>query len=136
MGDTILGQGGNDTNCTSGSDYFWDGGGGDLFTLSATFPLSGDFRYINGKTSVETLDTRAVSVNRLVNLETGLDSRPDAPIMPAEEFHNFENLVTGGGNDFPVSSDLLNEIDSNGDNDSVDGRAGSDAIFGGAIMTS
>ncbi|MEO9652577.1 MAG: hypothetical protein ABJ360_12220 [Roseobacter sp.] len=96
MGDTILGQGGNDTNCTSGSGDFWGGGGGDLFTLRATFPLSGDFRYINGKTSVETLDTRAVSVNRLVNLETGLASRPDAPITPDEEFHNFENLVTGG----------------------------------------
>lgn len=131
IGDTILGQGGDDTIYTSGSGDFWGGGGDDRFILSATFPLSGDFRYINGETGMDTLDTRAVSVDYTINLATGAATRPGAPTTPDEEFLNIENLITGEGNDFVIGSDSWNVIEANGGDDTVNGGEGNDVLRGG-----
>lgn len=131
IGDTILAQGGNDTIYTSGSGDFWGGGGDDLFILSATFPLPGDFRYINGETGFDTLDTRAVFVDYSINLETGVASYPGAPATPDEEFLNIENLITGAGDDTITGSDLWNVIETNGGDDTVNGGLGNDVLRGG-----
>lgn len=131
IGDIILGQGGDDTIYTSGSGDFWGGGGDDLFVLSATFPLPGDFRYINGETGVDTLDTRAVAVDYTIDLQTGSASHPGTPSTADEEFANIENLITGEGDDRIFGSDRENVIETNGGDDAVFGGLGNDVLRGG-----
>ncbi len=132
IGDTILGQGGNDIIYTSGSGDFWGGGGNDRIISSADFALAGDFKYLNGEAGIDTLDTTAFNGDYTVNLETGQTDYLGAPNEAREGFYNFENIISGNGNDALSGTAGANRMDGGGGDDLIMGLGGNDFLLGGS----
>lgn len=132
IGDTILGQGGNDIIYTSGSGDFWGGGGNDLIISSADFALAGDFKYLDGEAGIDTLDTTAFNGDYTVNLETGQTDYLGAPNEAREGFYNFENIISGNGNDALSGTAGANRMDGGGGDDLIMGLGGNDFLLGGS----
>ncbi|ESQ88930.1 hypothetical protein ABAC460_14205 [Asticcacaulis sp. AC460] len=111
--DTILGGGGADTmNGQAGDDYIW---------ASLGTPES-----LDGGAGTDTLNTSLYTGNYLVNLVTG------ATNFATELFVNFENLISGSGNDTLVGTGGANSIDGGAGNDDIDANGGNDTVDGGA----
>ncbi len=119
---------GNDTiNAGEGSDFVDAGGGDDLVIVDGTF--AGDDT-LDGGAGNDTLvldpdDNR----NLTVNMVTGIvaDGSPGA-----QEFTNFENVITADGNDSVTGNADANLISTQGGNDTVLGGGGNDTLLGGA----
>ncbi|ESQ73920.1 M10 family metallopeptidase C-terminal domain-containing protein [Asticcacaulis sp. AC402] len=111
--DTILGSGGADTmNGQAGDDYIW---------ASLGTPES-----LDGGAGTDTLNTSLFGGDYLVNLVTG------ATNFAGELFVNFENLISGSGNDTLTGTNGDNSIEGGDGNDLIDSGSGNDTVQGGA----
>ncbi len=113
--DTINGGDGNDTlNGGDGNDTISGGGGDD---------------YMNGGAGIDTVNYTHWSGGGTYNLATGVASFPG---FYDEEILNFENILTGGGNDTVIGSSANNTLNAGAGNDNINGGDGIDTIYGGA----
>ena len=123
---TVTTSGSDTINAGEGSDFVDAGGGDDLVVLSGTFTGNDT---LDGGTGNDTLALLpADNRNLTVNMNTGVvdDGQPGT-----QQFINFENLFTGGGNDNVTGSALANSIFTQGGNDTVFGGDGDDTLNGG-----
>ena len=121
---TVHGFGGTDTLISTGEGhYFGDEGGDTIFAGLSTGLVP---EVLDGGAGIDTLDTRSFSGNYTINLGTG------ATNFVYESFVNFENLITGGGNDTISGSSAENNIQSGTGDDTINGGAGADTMTGGA----
>ena len=139
--DTLTGGLGNDTISagafSDGNDSVDGGDGNDVLTSSGWGTTLGgvgdDYIYagiganetLDGGSDVDTLDTTLFSGAYLVNLATGLTN------YGGESFVNFENLISGAGNDTLIGTSGANTITGGNGNDRIDGAAGADTMIGG-----
>ena len=118
---------GNDTiNAGEGSDFVDAGGGDDLVILDGSF--AGDDTLDGGAGNDTLVLTPADNRNLTVDMVTGVvtDLAPGA-----QQFSNFENVITGGGNDSVTGTGGANLISTQGGNDTIIGGAGNDTLDGG-----
>lgn len=116
----VSGGNGDDRIFSSGSgSYRGDAGNDTIFSgvgLSETLDGGGDD---------DTLNTNASTVDYNINLVTGVTN------FAPESFINFENILTGTGNDTITGTSGANLINTGAGNDSIDGGLGADTIFAG-----
>lgn len=118
--DVIKGGSGNDRITSSGyGDYF--GGSGNDYMIAG---LGTSDEQMNGGGGVDWLDTSLFSSSYTVNMVTGLTDW-------GETFLNFENILTGSGNDTITGTSDNNIILTGAGNDNVSAGAGNDKIDGG-----
>jgi Ca2+-binding RTX toxin-like protein len=119
--DRLEGGAGNDTlRGVVGNDSAYGGDGDDL--VHASFGTDIAF----GGTGVDTLNTTSYTGDYLVNLATG------ATNFAAESYTEFENLVSGIGNDTLVGTGAANAINGAAGSDAITGAAGNDTLTGEA----
>jgi len=117
------GGSGNDTvTGNSGNNALYGNAGND--TISGG---SGD-DYMDGGTGTDTVDYIHWNGGGTYNLATGLATFPG---FYTEDILNFENILTGSGNDTVVGSVAANRITTNGGNDSISSGDGNDTISAG-----
>src|SRR5690606_15573287 len=136
----MTGYTGGATLSVSGIEVYRDGSGGNTIHNSSVAGMgiyggAGDDTIHSGNSSLETLDggagidlldTRLFNGDYEVNLVTGLTN------WVGESFTNFENIITGDGNDTVTGTAGANEISTSGGNDGVYGGSGDDTLEGGA----
>ncbi len=118
--DTINGGTGNDTIRSSGAGLY-DGQAGDDYIYAGL----GVAETLRGGAGVDWLNTTTFNGNYAINLTTG------ATNFAGESFTQFENLLTGSGNDSLTGTTGANRIFSGAGNDTVNGGAGNDYLSGG-----
>ncbi|MEO9649273.1 MAG: calcium-binding protein [Roseobacter sp.] len=128
-GDTILGQEGSDTIHSSGSGNFY-GGGGDDYIFAGASTDAVDFEFLDGGDGTDTLDTSNSNTDYSVNLATGETGGSDALDPAVESFVNFENVVTGDGDDSIEGTVDGNIIRTGAGSDTVHAGGGDDRILG------
>ncbi len=111
---------GDNTIHSDGSGLFEGNGGND--TIHAG---NGVNETLNGGSGTDTLNTTHFSGNYVVNLATGLTN------FTGESFINFENLISGSGNDSLTGTNGNNNIDGGAGNDTLNAGSGTDTLFGG-----
>lgn len=118
---------GNDTiNAGEGSDFVDAGGGDDLVTVDGTF--AGNDTLDGGAGN----DTLALLPDDNRNLTVDMVAGGVADGMAgAQVFSNFENVITGGGNDSVIGDAGANVIQTQGGNDTVQAGDGNDTVDGG-----
>ncbi|EGF93057.1 hemolysin-type calcium-binding repeat 2 copies family protein [Asticcacaulis biprosthecium C19] len=112
---------GNDVITSSGQGTYNAGGGNDYVFAG----LTATSEVIDGGTGTDTIDTTSVFAEYSVNLVTG------ATNYGGESYVNFENAITGDGNDTVIGTAVANAITTGDGNDSLDGGAGLDTLVGG-----
>ncbi|RYF89651.1 MAG: calcium-binding protein [Caulobacteraceae bacterium] len=118
--DILNGGDGNDTlDGGTGGDTLNGGAGDDLVWYDPT-----NFDAADGGTGIDTLNTTRYASNLVYNLASGATGFGESLI-------NFENVVTGAGNDTIYGSSVANRIVTGGGNDLVLGGDGDDVISGG-----
>lgn len=116
---------GRDTiNAGEGSDFVDAGGDDDLVTVDGTFAGADTLDGGAGNDTLSLLPTDNRSL--IVNMDTGV---VDDGQSGTQQFANFENLGTGGGNDSGTVG--ANLITTSGGNDTVAGGDGNDTLDGG-----
>lgn len=118
--DTIFLGDGNDTATSSGTDTIFGQGGNDTIFAGLGLPET-----LDGGTGIDTLNTTLFSGNYVVNLATGLTN------FGGELFSNFENIVSGSGNDELFGTIGANSMAGGAGNDRILGFAGNDNLSGG-----
>lgn len=116
----VFGGAGGDTITSSGDGEYYGNSGNDLMFAG----LTAVSELMDGGNGIDTLDTTSFNGTYVVNMTTGATNY-------AESFINFENLITGNGQDTITGTSGDNNIVSNGGNDDVSGLAGNDTISGG-----
>ena len=118
---------GNDTiNAGEGSDFVDAGDGDDLVIVDGTF--AGNDTLDGGAGN----DTLALLPDDNRNLTVDMVAGGVADGMAgAQEFSNFENVITGGGNDSVTGTSGANFISTQGGNDTVQAGDGNDTVEGG-----
>jgi serralysin len=111
--DSIIGSGGNTLNAGAGNDTVRGGSGQD---------------YMDGGAGTDTVDYSYWSGGGTYNLGTGVASFPG---FYDEQILNFENILTGAGNDNIIGSVADNTISAGAGNDTVTGGIGNDLLDGG-----
>jgi serralysin len=118
----LNGNSGNDTiNGRDGNDTIYGGVGND--TISG----GGGDDYMDGGVGIDTVDYTHWNGGGTYNLATGVASFPG---FYDEEILNFENILTGGGNDTVIGSSANNTINAGAGNDTINGGAGNDTLLG------
>jgi Ca2+-binding RTX toxin-like protein len=117
--DLIRGGNGNDTLRSSGTDTIFGDDGDDLIFSGLGLPES-----LDGGTGIDTLDTTTFNGTYVVNLATGLTN------FGGELFLNFENIISGNGNDELFGTIGANAMSGGGGNDRIKGFAGNDTLNG------
>ncbi|EGF93609.1 hemolysin-type calcium-binding repeat 2 copies family protein [Asticcacaulis biprosthecium C19] len=112
--DTVNGNGGDDTIVSSGQGTY-NGGLGDDYIYAGLTGAGAEV--IDGGDGIDTLNTTLWGGDYLVDLTTGLTD------TATEDFDNFENIISGSGNDTITGTAGAN---------SIDGGAGADVLTGGA----
>jgi Ca2+-binding RTX toxin-like protein len=108
--DVIDGSGGNDSAYGGeGNDYIYAVIGTDI---------------ADGGTGTDTLDTTPWSGDYVVDLVTGLTN------FTSESYVNFENLISGAGNDTLTGTSSGNVIRGGEGNDLIVGNGGNDSLYG------
>jgi serralysin len=120
---TVHGNGGNDSIFSSGEGHYFGDGGDDRMLAGLSSGLVPEV--LDGGIGVDTLDTTSFGGSYVINLATGVTN------FDYESFVNFENVITGGGNDTITGSAANNGITSGGGNDVLDGAGGADTMVGG-----
>ncbi|WP_282059166.1 calcium-binding protein [Roseobacter litoralis] len=118
--DTIFLGDGNDTATSSGTDTIFGEAGDDLIFAGLGLPET-----LDGGTGVDTLNTTLFNGSYVVNLATGLTN------FAGEVFTNFENIISGSGNDELFGTSGANEMDGGAGNDRILGLGGNDELIGG-----
>jgi Ca2+-binding RTX toxin-like protein len=145
--DTVRGGGGNDTvRGGVGNDVLYGDDGNDwIYGDSGNDFISGGLGkdYLDGGDGIDTVDYQFYAGNGNYNLQTGVASfgsiynPPDTNqlsiviLPPDEKMLNFENILTGGGNDTVTGSTVANYIRTAAGNDVIRAGAGEDMIDGG-----
>jgi Ca2+-binding RTX toxin-like protein len=131
--DTIYGNGGNDTIYGGdGDDKLYGGAGEDSIYGGAgnDYIVGGsDKDYLDGGSGIDTVDYSYFNGTGTYNLATGITSSPGSY---DEQMLNFENIITGGGNDTVIGTTGNNRIETGAGDDTVYGGDGDDTIYGGA----
>ncbi|MDB6177079.1 calcium-binding protein, partial [Paracoccus sp. Z330] len=110
--DTIRSSGTGVYDGQSGNDYVYAG--------------LGSAETLRGGSGTDWLNTTSFSGNYNVNMTTGVTN------YAGESFTQFENLLSGSGNDTLTGTSGANRIYGGGGNDRIDGLGGNDYINGGA----
>ncbi|MEP2530005.1 M10 family metallopeptidase C-terminal domain-containing protein, partial [Shimia sp.] len=114
------GSGGNTIIWTSISNGTVDAGGGNDTVHSGNYSSE----TLNGGAGIDTLNTSAFGGNYVVNLATGLTN------FTGESFINFENLISGDGDDLLTGTSGNNSIEGGLGDDTIDGGNGTDTLRG------
>lgn len=123
--DEIFAGSGNDTITSSGQDIVFAQGGNDLVIAGSHVGGRGWVEALDGGDGIDRLDLRKFTGNYVINLETGRTN------FLGLSFTNFENLISGTGNDLTLGSRAENVIDGGVGNDRILGAAGADFLIGG-----
>jgi serralysin len=130
--DTFYGEAGNDyIYGYTGNETYYGGDGNDTLLGSAgndTINGGSGNDYMDGGTGIDTVDYTYWNGGGTYNLATGVASFPG---FYNETILNFENILTGTGNDTVVGSAVANKIVTSGGNDSINGGDGNDTIYAG-----
>ena len=118
--DTVDGGNGNDTIISSGDGTYLGGAGNDIMFAGLTVSTES----MDGGAGTDTLNTTLFSGDYVVNLGTGVTN------YSGESYVNFENLVSGDGNDTLTGSTGVNVISGGNGNDTIDTGGGSDTLNG------
>ncbi len=124
--DQLLGLQGDDTlQGGSGDDTLNGGAGRDTIIVS---DFSGNDTF-DGGTSIDILRVEAADDRNLtLSLDLGtVDDGQDGD----QFFENFEQIVTGGGNDLILGDAQITLLDGSEGNDTIFGGAGKDTLLGG-----
>jgi len=116
------GDGGDDVLYSGGEGHYYGDAGDDVIHAGLT---SGVNEVLDGGTGIDTVDTTTWNGAYEINLVTGATNF-------GESFTNFENVITGNGDDFITGTAGNNRIETRGGVDTVDGGNGNDEIEGGA----
>ncbi|ESQ73918.1 M10 family metallopeptidase C-terminal domain-containing protein [Asticcacaulis sp. AC402] len=119
--DTILGGNGDDTITSSGAGLYTGGDGDDYIFAGFGAPEN-----IDAGDGIDTLDTTLFTGDYSVNLASGLTN------FAGEDFDDFENLISGDGNDTLAGTGVVNTIKGGDGDDIVNGGADYDSLDGGA----
>lgn len=131
-GDTILGQSGNDTIYSSGSGTFQGGDGSDLiFAGTETAPHEVEVLDGGSGDGTDTIDTTLITEDISIFLPNGVTNFDGTGATGLRIFRNFENVITGAGNDLVTGSMYDNMIRTGAGNDVIIGGAGNDSLYGG-----
>ena len=122
VGDTIVGLAGNDRIIAgNGNDVILGGDGNDF--IDGRF----GFDVMDGGSGIDTMDVSFFAGAYVWNMDTGITN-----FSAAGEFaFDFENAITGSGNDNITGSSDNNVITTNAGNDSVAAGGGNDTVNGG-----
>ncbi|MFN6454846.1 MAG: calcium-binding protein [Nostoc sp. EfeVER01] len=124
-----------------GNDFIWTGSGNDsIYGDSGEDTLKGwsgndiisggsDDDYMDGGAGIDTVDYTYWNGGGTYNLATGVASFPG---FYNEDILNFENIITGSGNDNVIGSAANNTIITGAGNDYIKGGSGQDVLYGGA----
>jgi Ca2+-binding RTX toxin-like protein len=118
---TVQAGGGNDVIRSFGDGSYFGGTGDDLVFAG----LTSASEIIDGGDGVDTLDTRTWDGLYVINMVTG------ATNYSGESFTNFENLITGNGDDTITATSADNSISTNGGTDLINAGDGNDTLNGG-----
>ena len=121
-GTNTVNAGDGEDDITSSGAGIYNGEGGDD-TIRAG---SGLLETLNGGDGIDLLDTTHWGGDYVIDLVSG-DTN-----YGAESFINFENVITGSGNDSITGTSGANVLQGGLGNDSIDGGSGNDDILGGA----
>ncbi|WP_424928303.1 calcium-binding protein [Amaricoccus tamworthensis] len=119
-GDTVYGGQGNDLIYSSGRGVYNGNAGNDLI-----WAATGTQEDLRGGTGIDTLFTTHWNFDYEINLATGLTN------YVGESFTEFENLVTGDGNDVLQGTNGANTINASDGHDEISGSGGDDFLLGG-----
>jgi Ca2+-binding RTX toxin-like protein len=115
VSDLINGLAGNDTlTGGDGNDTITGGDGGDV---------------MDGGAGVDTLDESARTADYVLYMD--LYGTLGVTNVPGETAINFENAISGSGNDVLAGSSANNVLTGNAGNDTLDGGTGADTLIGG-----
>ena len=122
IGDTFVGFAGNDTVVAgNGDDVILGGDGNDV--IDGRF----GFDVMDGGNGIDTMDVSFFAGGYTWDMATGLTN-----FSTSGEFaFNFENAITGAGNDSITGNAAANLISTGAGNDFADGAAGNDRMSGG-----
>ena len=112
---------GDNTIIWNGTTGSVDAGGGND-TVHAGSSVN---ETLSGGAGIDLLNTTAFGGDYLINLATGATS------FAGESFLNFENLITGAGNDTLTGTSGANSIEGGDGNDILNGGDGVDTLRGG-----
>jgi Ca2+-binding RTX toxin-like protein len=111
---------GNDTiNYSGGDDTVYGGAGNDYVHGSNGVNVA------DGGDDIDTIDFTILAGDFVINLATGITN------FDGESILNFENILSGEGNDFIVGTSGSNAIYGGMGNDTVFQSGGNDTIYGG-----
>ncbi len=119
---TLDGGGGSDVIRSTGDGTYLGGTGDDLIFAG----LTNSSEVLDGGIGVDTLDTTSWAGPYTLNMVTGVTN------YSGESFVNFENLVTGDGDDTITGTTGANIIRTNAGIDNVTAGDGDDTVEGGA----
>jgi Ca2+-binding RTX toxin-like protein len=118
---TIDAGAGNDTIRSNGDGTYRAGVGDDMVYAG----LTNSSEILDGGDGTDTLDTTSWGGPYTIDMVTGLTN------YSGENFTNFENLVSGAGDDTITGTTANNVISTQGGTDTIDGGAGNDTLDGG-----
>ncbi|WP_310427157.1 reprolysin-like metallopeptidase [Chamaesiphon sp. VAR_48_metabat_135_sub] len=122
--ENAYGGGGNDRIIGNSASNALIGNGGNDYIQG------GEGRdYQDGGSGIDTVDYSDWNGGGSYNLAT---TNASLQGLYTEKIHNFENIITGAGNDTITGSTANNRIETGAGNDTVDGGAGNDIIYLGA----
>jgi len=117
----VRGEAGNDTLYSGGDGHFYGGAGDDTIYAGSTSAVE----LLDGGADYDTVDVTSWAGNYTVNLITGATNY-------GESFINFENVITGDGNDTITGTAGINSIQTGSGEDTVNAGAGNDYVLAGA----
>ncbi|MEH2168863.1 MAG: calcium-binding protein [Nostoc sp.] len=122
--ENLIGTAGNDTIVGSSANNVLNGGAGN-----DTISGDGGDDYMDGGAGIDTVDYTYWNGGGTYNLATGVASFPG---FYNEDILNFENILTGSGNDSVIGSAANNTIITGAGDDYIKGGSGQDVLYGGA----
>src|SRR5690606_18095959 len=120
--ENIHGDAGDDILYSGGEGHYYGDGGNDIIYAGNTTGIN---EVLDGGPGRDTLDTRTWGGTYTINLATGSTDF-------GEIFINFENLITGNGDDTITGTSGANVISTNGGVDIVNAGGGRDIVAGGS----
>ena len=126
--ETVIGGAGND-NMTDGvgTSRLEGGNGNDNFIV--TNDNTRDI--LRGGAGDDSLDYSVFVANLTVNLGGTFDVLGSGTAGNLDNINNFQNIISGAGDDSILGDTLVNNINGGGGNDSINGSGGADRLTGG-----
>ena len=124
------GGAGHDKIYTSGQGYYYGGNGNDTIILAVTDPSVGAGLWGHSALGGSGIDTLRYDANR-ASMINNIDLATGQTHVPAEEFLEFENVVSGSGNDRIAGNGAANGLWGGDGKDLLVGRGGNDRVYGG-----